>query len=356
MFDVAIIGAGVAGCVAAIALSPTHNVVLIDKMAEPPERIGECLPPAARRIFHRLGLLAEFNEQPHILSQGMQSYWGSEQVQVVDHIRNPDGFGWHLNRQAFELFLRESARQRGAECIWPTKFTSSHYEKDYWRLTTDISGCIQAKFVIDAGGRQSPFARQQSIQRENVDKLIACWATIPDETQNRMGVIAATNIGWWYSAPLPNNIRVIALQTDSDLVDTKVKKDLATLIQQALSCPAMAKLFAGLNHSTETSGAVHHGVTAANSTRLTQVAGQHWAALGDAAISFDPLSSQGMFNAMASAMQLADLIRTQKEVQDEYKRQIEQIWQHYLMHKSAFYRQETRWRNSPFWRRRYLDS
>ena len=354
MFDVAIIGAGVAGCIAAIALAPTHKVVLIDKQAEPPERIGECLPPAARRILQRLDLLAEFNKQPHISSQGMQSYWGSEHMQVTDHIRNPDGFGWHLNRQAFEVFLRESAAQRGVACLWPAKLISSIYKQDHWQIITDTTDRIDARFVIDAGGRQSPFAKQQGMQREHFDKLVACWATLPDKSQNRMGVIASSSIGWWYSAPLPNNTRVIALQTDSDLLDTDIKKDLAIFMQQAMSCPAMAQLLGDLDCSAKSNGTTYHGVTAANSTRLTQVAGQHWAALGDAAISLDPLSAQGMFNAMASAMQLADLIRSEKDIQAEYTRQIEQIWKYYLGHKNAYYCQEIRWRESPFWRRRHL--
>ncbi len=354
MFDVAIIGAGVAGCTAAIALAATHRVVLIDKQAEPPERIGESLAPAARRIFHQLGLLAEFNQQPHLLSQGMQSYWGSEQVQVVDNIRNPDGFGWHLNRQLFEAFLREFARLRGVECRWPVKLTASYYDQDHWCLTTDSCGYIKAKFVIDAGGRQAPFARQQGMQREHINKLIACWATIPDESTNRMGLIASTDIGWWYSVVTPNNRRVITLQTDSDLIDAEIKKDLIRFIQLALCSPPMAQLLHGLDFTAKADGAVYHGVTAANTTRLQQVAGICWAALGDAAISFDPLSSQGIFNAMASAMQLADLLRSQKEVQAEYTKQIEQIWQYYVIHKNAYYRQENRWRDALFWGRRHL--
>ncbi len=352
MFDVAIIGAGVAGSVAAIALAPTHSVVLIDKQAEPPQRIGECLPPAARRIFRRLDLLEAFNQQSHLPSQGMQSYWGSEHAQIVDHIRNPDGFGWHLDRQKFELFLRESAHQRGVECIWPAKLVSVQDTDEYWDITTDSAHRIQAKFLIDAGGRQSPFARLRGIQREQTDKLIACWAILSDNTQHRMGMLSATKTGWWYSAPLPDNKRVIAFQTDSDQVDSEVKKDPGVLIRLALTCPAMTRLFASLD-DTSISDSIHCGVSAANSTRLTQVAGHRWAALGDAALSFDPLSSQGMFNAMASAMQLVDLMQTSKDVSREYKHQIENIWQRYLIHKNTFYRQENRWKDSPFWKRRH---
>ncbi|MGJ8675264.1 MAG: FAD-dependent oxidoreductase, partial [Pseudoalteromonas sp.] len=41
--SVVIIGAGVAGCIAALALCDSYKVTLIDKSASPEERIGECL-------------------------------------------------------------------------------------------------------------------------------------------------------------------------------------------------------------------------------------------------------------------------------------------------------------------------
>ncbi|WP_248290989.1 FAD-dependent oxidoreductase [Pseudoalteromonas arctica] len=61
--DVVIIGAGVAGCIAALALCDSYQVTLIDKSEMPEERIGECLAPAARRILQQLDLLTEFEHQ-----------------------------------------------------------------------------------------------------------------------------------------------------------------------------------------------------------------------------------------------------------------------------------------------------
>lgn len=49
-------------------------------------------------------------------------------------------------------------------------------------------------------------------------------------------------------------------------------------------------------------------MVATNSSKLEQGSGEGWFAIGDAAFSFDPLCSQGIFNAMATAMQLADLL------------------------------------------------
>jgi flavin-dependent dehydrogenase len=104
-------------------------------------------------------------------------------------------------------------------------------------------------------------------------------------------------------------------------------------------------------------------VVSANSTKLHTVVGQQWLALGDAALSFDPLSSQGMFNAMANAMQVSELLKMYQlsdlsdsekmhQFSKQYTSQVESVWAHYLKHKNLFYGAETRWSNSIFWKRR----
>lgn len=370
--DIAIIGGGIAGCTAAIALAKFYNVVLIDKLAQPPERIGECLAPASRRILGQLDLLDGLEKAllptgqvQHLKHMGTFSYWGSEKVQIVDHLRNPDGFGWHLNRQAFEIYLRETVQQRGVTCCWPARLNDVRYDASRWQLNvtmpddiTNETSRLSAKFVIDASGRQSYFARTLGIERQHFDKLIACWATMPNREVNQMSTISASEYGWWYSAPLPGNRRVMVLQTDSDLIRHGIIKDAAHFLELAQSNKEMARLVA--DNAADIS---FHKMVAANSTRLHQVAGQQWAALGDAAISFDPLSSQGMFNAMASAVQVAELIKELDFINTSdtvkatefaaiYTEQINQIWKHYEKHKLLFYSAEMRWKDAVFWQRR----
>jgi 2-polyprenyl-6-methoxyphenol hydroxylase-like FAD-dependent oxidoreductase len=106
--DILIIGGGIAGCIAAISLVDSHRVILIDKLLEPKERIGESLAPTAQRILKQLNLLEGLekgiaHEKIYQQNIGMQSYWGSNQVHIVDHLRNPDGFVKSLNRKAFEM-------------------------------------------------------------------------------------------------------------------------------------------------------------------------------------------------------------------------------------------------------------
>ncbi|MDH7447800.1 NAD(P)/FAD-dependent oxidoreductase [Aquimarina sp. 2201CG14-23] len=359
--DIVIIGGGIAGCIAAISLVDSYHVTLIDKLAEPKERIGESLAPAAQRILKELDLLEDIEREVGALYQqnlGMQSYWGSDQVHIVDHLRNPDGFVKNLDRKAFEGFLRTAAEKRGVHCIWDTKLYSSSYKSE-WKIqvvSNDKNSKpfpIAASFVIDATGRQSHFAKSLGIKRQVVDKLIACWVSVPNTQENVMSTIAAGENGWWYSAVIPNNQRVVAFHTDADLIDKNELKTTESFLKLAQENKEIYDLLNVHNGSIK-----FHGTVAANSTKLEQVAGRQWAALGDAAVSFDPLSSQGMFNAMASAMQLSKLIKQLKftdEVEKIYTQQTHQIWQHYIQHKSIFYKAETRWKNAEFWKRRHQD-
>ncbi len=360
--DILIIGGGIAGCIAAMSLIDTHHVTLIEKLTAPKERIGESLAPAAMRILKVLNLTDGMNTplgsifKPNL---GMKSYWGSEQVHMVDHLRNPDGFVKSLDRKAFETYLRQAAEKRGVNCLWGSKLNSSSYEGAAWNIQIKSNDKnsplhhISASFIIDASGRQSHFARSLGITRQVGDKLIACWVTLPNTEANTMSTISASENGWWYSSVIPGHKRIIAFYTDSDLINKTALKTTASFLNLAKRNSQISDLLKGHEHTIEFQGTV-----AANSTKLEQVAGQKWAALGDAAISFDPLSSQGMFNAMASAMQLKALILQfgfTAELPKVYTRQIDQIWLHYLKHKRIYYRAETRWQASEFWKRRHHD-
>lgn len=355
--DILIIGGGIAGCIAAISLVDSYRVTLIDKLYQPKDRIGESLAPAAGRILNELDLLDGMeNHSPLIFKQnlGMKSYWGSDQLHIVDHMRNPDGFVKSLDRKAFEVYLRKVAEERGVKCKWGSSLVSSFFEDELWtvqlRESDENTQTVSAKFVIDASGRQSHFARSIGIKRQVEDKLLACWLTFPNTEENTMSTISSSSNGWWYSSVVPNNRRVVAFHTDSDLIEKSALKTTESFLELAQENDQMKALFNRVENSIE-----FHGTTAANSTRLEQVAGNKWAAIGDAALSFDPLSSQGMFNAMACAMQLKGLISEfgfTTDVSSHYSNQVDQIWTHYLKHKALFYGAEERWKAEMFWKRR----
>ena len=100
--------------------------------------------------------------------------------------------------------------------------------------------------------------------------------------------------------------------------------------------------------------------TGAGSMRLDRFVGDGWLAVGDAAISFDPLSSQGMLNALYTGLRggqaLARALLGDHAGIAGYTERLEQVYGAYLRNRLAFYAAEPRWADHAFWRRRFTTS
>jgi flavin-dependent dehydrogenase len=98
---------------------------------------------------------------------------------------------------------------------------------------------------------------------------------------------------------------------------------------------------------------VVHG---AGASRLASVAGPDWLAVGDAAMAFDPLSSQGLFQALDTAVTSAAAIERALDddtlAMTELARSVEPVWAAYLGTARHHYDSERRWADLPFWRNR----
>jgi flavin-dependent dehydrogenase len=98
---------------------------------------------------------------------------------------------------------------------------------------------------------------------------------------------------------------------------------------------------------------------AAHGARLASAAGPGWLAVGDAAMSFDPLSSQGLFHALYTGMKggeaAARMLAGDAAAGPAFAAGLEPVWEAYQFHRALYYGMERRWPDAPFWRRR-LDS
>jgi flavin-dependent dehydrogenase len=101
---------------------------------------------------------------------------------------------------------------------------------------------------------------------------------------------------------------------------------------------------------------LQHGYTAAHSAITQPAAGNAWLAAGDAALSFDPLSSQGIFNALYTGLAGAEsahrFLRGQISSFAEYQQQLEAIRDAYTRNLQAWYRSEKGWSGEEFWKGR----
>ncbi|MBK0417218.1 NAD(P)/FAD-dependent oxidoreductase [Chromobacterium haemolyticum] len=358
--DILIIGAGPAGSTAALNLALEHRVLLVDRSAEPMQRIGESLPPAARRLITDMGLWEAFLAQGHAPCYGNRSIWGGLEAEQ-DFLRDPDGPGWHLDRARFESWLQAQAVERGAALLRQTTCSATQATEGGWRVMLQgMAGTypVHAKVLIDAGGRNARLTKTLGARRIHQDKLICGWLYGQDHHPQGGGLshIESSEHGWWYSAQLPGHRRVLAFHTDSDLPAARALRDGSWLAQAALALP-------GLGPRLHASGFIAEStmrVTAAHSAASSSVAGPGWFAVGDAALSFDPLSSQGLFNALYTGLAAAEAcdrtIRGQDAAWKPYGEELGRIAHAYRHHLKFWYGQELRWADAPFWKRRICAS
>lgn len=362
MPDVVILGGGPAGASTAIALAGAgRRVLLIDRSAANGVRVGEALPPAAKPLLSELGVLERVQGGEHLRCVGNVSCWGRATPSVHDFLRDPHGFGWHLDRPRFDESLRQAAVQVGAEVVSNVSSAKAERCGSGWRVLwrkahgqQQESRCL---WLVDATGRSSAVGRRLGVVRRRDDRLIAFVAPFRPAPEADCICDARTWIesapeGWWYSAPVPSGIRMVAYHTDADLADRSALRR----TEGFLACLARSEcLHDRLRDWDYSISGCPRGVDA-SSARLDRVAGAGWLAVGDAAVSFDPLSSQGLFNALYTGLKGGRAIDATLDGDDRplanYECRLGEVYRAYLQHRTAYYEAEGRWSERPFWRRR----
>jgi flavin-dependent dehydrogenase len=355
--EVLILGGGPAGATAALNLAPMRRVVLVERQRQPPARIGEALPPAARWLLDDMGLINEFIAQGHVPCYGNRSIWGGKAPTETDFLRDPDGHGWHLDRARFDAWLRHTAVARGALPLMPARLLSIRRDDEGWQVRIATSGgeqIVSAAFAIDAGGRSAPLARQIGARRRVSDRLVCGWIhgfACPMGRGSGLTVVEAVEDGWWYTGPLPDGRRVLAFLTDADLPAARIAHNTACLIDSTVTAPEIRAIVIE-SEFVPISG----GFTAAHSSVLNPCGALGWLAAGDASISFDPLSSQGLLHALFSGLAAAEVTHSSLAGDDDaiprYRRLMNSIYRAYRRQLDFFYASETRWPSAPFWQRR----
>lgn len=350
--DVVIVGAGPAGCATAINLAPFQRVLLVERRAEVAPRVGESLVPAARRLFADMGLLESFLREQHEPWYGNVSVWGSAEPEERDFLRDPDGHGWHLDRLRFEMWLRALAQERGAELLSPATLDGLQRSGEKWfvRLKTDQNPIeVTARFVIDAGGQSAPLVRKLGQKSRVLENLVCCYVYGSDRATGARGLtyVEAVKSGWFYTAPIPQGRRILAFHTDADLHDKRVG-----IIEWLEEAEVLASLLANVRFVPDS----ETFITSARSAVLDPAAGEGWLAVGDAVISFDPLSSQGLFNALFTGLAAAEAVHSHLKGNQlslaQYHLITRTIFDAYRQKLAATYAAERRWPEAPFWQRR----
>jgi flavin-dependent dehydrogenase len=353
-WDAVVAGGGPAGSITALVLARAGHRVLLADCSDAYPRVGEALPPAARPLLRDLGLLPRVLAGGHLTCVGNASAWGSAELQVADFIFNAHGTGLHLDRRRFDESLRTAAAEAGAEVVRGRIECSGGV-----RLRLDRrQERLESRWIVDASGRGAAVARSCGARKRIEDALIAFHARfeVGDADTDSRTIIEACEDGWWYTARLPGGSRLVAFFTDRDLGSRRAALSTAGMMRGLRRTVHVGRIV-GMQRGT-TCGRVR-GADAASS-RLDRFAGGTWIAAGDAAIAFDPLSSQGLFNALYTGMKageaLCGALAGDRFAIARYAARLEAIHQAYRRNLRWFYGLERRWPAERFWARRHFAS
>ncbi|MFD7785684.1 FAD-dependent monooxygenase [Streptomyces nojiriensis] len=372
-FEAVVAGGGPAGAVAALVLARAgRRVLLVD--GGPPGApsaaftIGETLPPAARPLLHDLGLWDAFAADAHLGCPGTYASWGSARLHGHSHLFDPHGHGWHLDRERFDAFLREAAVAAGALIRRAVVIGHRSASGEQHLLVREPGGAVRevcSGWVVDATGRRALIGRRLALRRRQ-DALVAAFTLLGARgARGEDGVggvgghagdlelrtlVEAVPEGWWYTARVPAG-RVVAHLTDADLATARLRTADGFRYAAERTRHVRDRLS---GYDPADSPAPRW--TAAHGLRLCPPAGPGWVAAGDAAIAFDPLSSQGILTALhtgARAGRAVDrCLAGATGALASYASFLDGVADAYHHHHAQSYAEERRWPEHPFWRRR----
>lgn len=413
--DVVIVGAGPAGACAALSLLTYSGlkVVVLEQSDFSQPRVGEHVSDSLFSLLAYLKLTkADFPAHCFMPCYGDTAYWGSDLPRVRHSIFSSENASVQLDRQAFDFTLLEHIVARGGS-VYPrthctvTKSTVSKGAGPQGAGSNWMLQCthpeqapfqINARYLIDASGRNSSLSRQLGGQLHKLDQLMGAGrffslpgASLPEtslkvtspagdskaKTSNaarpQQQIIESCEHGWWYGALLPNQQYVATFFSDADII-SELRLNQHQHWQQLLQQTNYLK----------------HAVTAAQplsahpwvrnaASQLSDVSQiDHFIAVGDAACAFDPISSMGLGFAISSACHAARLVidelaaastptpadrdsaspnnpaSNNPPAKQLYQHDLHQHFSGYQTLRQSFYRAEARRANAPFWLRRQL--
>jgi 2-polyprenyl-6-methoxyphenol hydroxylase-like FAD-dependent oxidoreductase len=356
-YDVLIAGAGCAGCATAISLSafaPQLKVCLIGPSPVAGVwRIGETLPPLAEPVLQHLGLWSQFVSAGHYASYRTLSAWADSHLRSNEFLLHPYQRGWRIDRSKFDRMLLAVTKERVTLHV-TARVTGISRDSRRWKVSSSDGSQYHSKMLVDATGRAAVLARLLGCQFVSVDKLMCSFVHLAAANdRNEDLVIEAVSDGWWYSAKIPNDRRIVAFMTD---VDVMRKKRMADPQHWFAALAETKYIFEGARSSAPLG---RPRLCSAATRSLAVDTGGSLVSVGDAASSFDPLAGQGILKALRSGIfasyAISDRLQLGKEVSLRRHRMVEQKqFAVYLRSLRDYYAVEQRWRDVPFWRRRHL--
>lgn len=312
--DVVVVGFGPAGAIAACEMAKRNLKVIVlerastespDPNADEQYRV-DTLPPESNKLLARAGLADSFPMCDPIESPGIVSRWIAGDPIERDFLFSIDGCAWHVNRGKFDRWLREAALHVGVRCFDNSSVLDMQRTAFGWKLRTRENGVIRGvacRNIVLASGRGQRVPAILGATRGVHLRQVAACAIVPCITGCQDERLWLKRYGpvWFSSVPFDHRRRQVTAVADPNFFQ---KSSWTADIHDALAR-------AWIGRELHLSHVRPHSLWKLYPVELSVLepaCGDRWWAIGDAAMSLDPLAGQGLYWAMETAVRVAGCV------------------------------------------------
>jgi len=301
VYDFIIVGAGPAGLLLGIELRrQNYSVLILEKQHGFSRTVcGEYLTPEGLDLLQQLNLPINLDQYEKLY--GMQIF--SPNSQRVMATFPEERYGLSLNRLTFNQDLAQYFNQLGGEIKFDQSIETI-INNDNSHLIHTKESTYQSIILIGADGRQSKVAKMmgyKTIHKRSHRVAIHCYLK-PKKQLARYGQMHVLPDGSYVGIdPIKNNDVNFSIVTDGKKIKefNSMKEYINSWIQ---AMPSLSEQFDLVN--TE-----EIKLIATINNTIDRIVGKNFALIGDASGFIDPLTGEGITNAIKTAIMLSQAIK-----------------------------------------------